>query len=605
MADLMQQVDVSALILEIHAQIENPDSPGDYTWHAIYRQQITVREAVDWDELATAPNIDWLRPPTHFSYNAFSPGQVSNGQIHYTTTVGDGAATTFVIAHSLDITNVQVIVTENATPGAFMVAGTDYTWTRDSTNQVTLTWLTGTPTAAQYLVTILGLEQTSFFDAHTHLISEIYGLQDWIDGIEGRLANLEVNTGGTVGTETGREEEESARWTLPPVWELYPSNAQPTKPQSGAITDIDLDEEVDGVKLFGRARGLLPAVHNATVIALPTPVPTASNANAGTVYQNQGSERVLIPGSLGNRSQYAEVGDFVASDGRLLYPVEQYGQYVAHVFTSDFATDDEVFTFADLVEGEFLAVNTVVQLTTTTTLPAGLATGTDYRVRAVNYETGAFGLCLDSDDTNALIVVTDDGTGVHSITVAAEISYYPRHFERTLFTLHVNGDQFRARKNFDLAFAMEAAILKSYVGAQWSLMLEIGEARQLTSAGTEGVNMKEIVWRKIPALEQRIVLTNTSTTHRFGCRISRRLLNAVDTITMQNLKYGLLVAGAVPPVGPDFAIRARLGRFDTDDNNSDPRGFVMLSAPIVGQQGSTGETAGSGGEFEYGYAVVK
>lgn len=605
MADLMQANDVSALTLEIHAEIEDPDDEGTYTWHTIYRTQVTVREAVDWDELATAPNIDWLRPPTHFSYNAFSPGQVSNGQLHYTTTFGDGAASTFAIAHGLDVTNVQLIVTENATPGDFMVAGTDYTWTRDSTNQVTITWLGTTPTAAQYLVTVLGLEQTSYFDAHTHLISEVDGLQDWMDSIEARMAQLESNTGGTIGTETGSEEEEAARWTLPTVWELYPSKTQPSRPESGALADVDPLEEADGKPVIGRAKGLLPAVHDATVESLPNPIPAASSTYQGKVYQNDGSARVLIPGSLGNRSVYAEVGDYVACDGRLWYPVEKYGNYVAHAITSDYATDADLFTFADIVEGEFLAEDTVVTLTTTDTLPTGLLAGTNYRVRNPDFEAGTFALCLDSDDTNTAIAVSDDGTGTHSINVATEISYYPRHFERTLFTLHVNGDQFRARKDFDLAFALEAAILKSNTEAQWSLMIEIGEARQETSVGTEGVNMKEIVWRKIPALEQRIVLTAVSTTHRFGCRISRRVVGGVDTITMQNLKYGLLIQGAVPPVGPNFAIRARLGRFDTDDNETDPRGFVILSAPKPVQAGSNSEASGDSSEFEYGFAVVK
>src|SRR5690606_23615793 len=98
----------------------------------------------------------------------FSPSQVSNGQLHYTETIGDESGTSFEITHGLDTSFVDVIILENQTPGAKKIEGVDYTWTRDNDNQVTINWLTGVPGNDEFTVTILALAQTSFFDPHTH-----------------------------------------------------------------------------------------------------------------------------------------------------------------------------------------------------------------------------------------------------------------------------------------------------------------------------------------------------------------------------------------------------------------------------------------------------
>jgi len=605
MADVMQATDTTVMILEIHAEIEDPDDPGQFNDHTLLRRQVGVREAVNWDELSTAPNIDWLNPPSFVSFNVFAPSQVSSGQIHFTQTIGNGVATTFVITHGLTITDVFLTISENTTPGDHMIEGTDYTWERTSTDSVTITWLSTTPTTDQYLVTVLGLELTSFFDAHLHVISDIAGLQDFIDDVVARLSVLEATSGGSIVTETGVEEEETARFQLPGIFELLPGSIKPTVPESGKIVDIDLEEtKADSTALvIGRGKGLLSASHDASVANLTLPVPAADSGNKGEVLKNNTGNRVLIPGGFGNRSTFAENGEFITSDGRLFYPVVQYGQYVPEIFTTDFASDANLFTFNDLTTGEYLPENTTVTLTTTGTLPAGSATGTDYKILTPDHEAGTFELYLASDLTKTPIILTSDGTGVHSVNVATEISYYPREFEKTLFTLYINDKQFRARKTFDLAFSFEVAVLKSNSEAQWSLMIDIGEARGVSTAGTEGVNLEEIVWRKIPALEQRLILTPSSTTHRMGVKISRRTISSVDTITIQRLLYGALEAGAVPPVSASFAIRARLGRFDVKDTEpqSDVRGFVALSGLNVISDAESEATA----NIEFGFGVIK
>jgi hypothetical protein len=595
MAEVMMELNQSILVLEVYALIEDLEDDSIERWHCVLRQQVGVREAVEWDELATAPDIDWLNPPTLVHFNAFSPGQVSNGQLHYSTTLGDAAATSFVITHGLATLFVDVIIIENATPGDKMLEGTDYTWERTSANQVTITWLTGTPTSAQYNVTVLGLAQTSFFDAHPHVIADVTGLQEWIDDVEGRLALLGVNAGGSVTTEDAAEGGEAARWQLPDVFELYPAKVQLTRPSSGLLSDVDLLEKDEDDKLIvRRGKGLFPAVHDATIEAMPDPLTTPSGSNIGKVYQNQTGGDYVIPGGYGNKSVTIKDDEFVACDGRAWYPVTPYGQYVGYAFTATHGT--ETFTFTDPL-AEQLESGTAVEVETTTTLPSGLSAATTYYIVNPDFVLRTFQLAATAGGDALLIA--DNGTGTHTVVVEEDISYYPTHFERTLFTIHVNEKQLRAKKDFLLAFSIEAALLKANVDAMWHVAIEIGEARALTTAGTEGANLDEIVWRKLPLLEQAIHLSEISTTHKFGAKISRRTVLGVDTITASRYIYGAIETGAVPPLTGNFSIRARLRRFDTSDGGTDDKGLLLLSGLSVTRDTTTDST------FELGFAVAK
>jgi len=85
------------------------------------------------------------------------------------------------------------------------------------------------------------------------------------------------------------------------------------------------------------------------------------------------------------------------------------GATTGPAFTTNFAVNDKLTSAAHgLIQG------TVIQLTTTTTLPAGLAVTTDYYV--INPTTNTFEVSLTED--GAAVDVTDDGTGTHTLTAA-------------------------------------------------------------------------------------------------------------------------------------------------------------------------------------------
>ncbi len=484
------------LPFEIEMEIEDPDNSAIKYSRKVYSDTVTLIRTLNWDGLAEAANIDWLRPPIDEVYGGFDYSQVSNGQLHYSDTIGNGSATSFVVDHNLDVNAHSVIVKQIST-GNLLVLGTDFSATETSSNSITVTSLVGAVASNDWRVTVLGLELTSFFDPHTHTISDITGLQAILDDYGVRITALEGQSGGNpLRLNDADDKSVVAEWTLPKLFEVYPSRT--------AVEGVTTINEINTTEL-PRARGLLPAIHDASVLNLSSilvggKLPSASSY-AQQVYVNNTGADFRVSGGLGHRSTILEPGDYVGSDGRLWYSVEQYG-------------------------------------------------------------------------------------------ATSETSFYPSAFERELFTIHINENQLRLRKTFELSFAFEAAILNSNADAQWVLVLEKGAYEEESSPATTGLNLKQITWDTTPWVEQRIILTPTSTVHRFGARVARSLVDSVDTITPQSRVYGALQSGLTAPATPNFAVRARLTRFDSDDVEADPKGFVAVKGlDLQGSEDAASDTA--------------
>lgn len=597
MAEVMMELDSVALQLEVHAVIKDLEDPTIEQNHVILRRAVGVLESLDWDELATAPGIDWLNPPTLVETVPFAPGQVSNGMIHYRRPFGDGASPTFQIVHGLDTENVDVSVMENKFPGKSMVEGTHYTWERDNENQITITWLGSTPEEDEYLVTVVGLELTSFFDPHGHFIHEIDGLADWISSAEQRFSMLLGSTGLGARREVVGAGSAVSRWQLPDIFELYPSRVQPTRPEGGRLSSVDLNETTeDGVKIINRGKGLLPAVHNAVVSALPSPLPSPSQAYVGAVFQNQTGGIVTLGGGYGLRTYSLPPLGYAACDGALWYPVTPHGRWVSQPVATDYADNNKLFAYTD-EKAEQLASGAAIELSTTGVLPTGLSSGTTYYIVNPDFTDRTFSLALTQGGEP--VEISSDGTGVLSILIPTNITYYPVHFERTLATVSVNENQLRPGKDFFLGFGFEAVLLKNSVDAQLAVMVEIGEARKVDTVGLENDNLEEIVWRRIPALEQMVVLSNLSTTHRFGLHVSRRNIGGKDVISANRMLYGTEEINITPPRTANFLVRIRIGKFDTSDQTVDKRGLLMFSGLTVDDGG-----AGAIGNYQIGQAVI-
>ena len=158
-------------------------------------------------------------------------------------------------------------------------------------------------------------------------------------------------------------------------------------------------------------------------------------------------------------------------------------------------------------------------------------------------------------------------------------SYYPMAFERTLFTMAVNDKQLIVGRTLEVSFAVLLQMAKAlrnqdfFCQAQWVLRLEVGAPTSDTSPATTGLNLAGITWAADPIFEQAIVLDELFRAHAFGVRIQ----NLLGGIGLDQQLYGNWSGNnAAAPATANFVLRARLHKFDTENNQPLARAFVFL-----------------------------
>lgn len=179
-------------------------------------------------------------------------------------------------------------------------------------------WLsvTAAPPALDSLaVTITSAGPASAFPAHTHRIEQIVGLPDAFAELNARVDTIErllprPNLLGRAESGGSREIE------IPDRSEIF-SGARP--PQN-----LDIKQVLEGKIILPRAPGLLPAVHDATVQPLVTPLLPATG-QWGEVFQNNTGAPIIIPGGLGQRISSLPDMAYLASDGRAWFRVVRGG----------------------------------------------------------------------------------------------------------------------------------------------------------------------------------------------------------------------------------------------------------------------------------------
>ena len=100
----------------------------------------------------------------------------------------------------------------------------------------------------------------------------------------------------------------------------------------------------------------------------------------------------------------------------------------------------------------------------------------------------------------------------------------------------------------------------------------------VTAPSPVGLNLQNVVWATAtPILSQGLILDAVSITHNFGAQIA---VNAAGTVlTAQRNLYGVWTGGAPAPATANFALRARLIQFDTEDAVARPKGVVSYAVP--------------------------
>lgn len=150
-------------------------------------------------------------------------------------------------------------------------------------------------------------------------------------------------------------------------------------------------------------------------------------------------------------------------------------------------------------------------------------------------------------------------------------SYFPAAFERELFAFFVSGEML-AHRRMELVFGISAALIAATSRASWLLEIQAGTAPQDTDPATTGPNLQNILWNPTPILRKRLVLTQELVTHTFGVR----MMNTLEGMVCDVQNYGLWTGNnAAAPAEPNFALRARLINFDTENSRPDARGWVL------------------------------
>lgn len=151
-------------------------------------------------------------------------------------------------------------------------------------------------------------------------------------------------------------------------------------------------------------------------------------------------------------------------------------------------------------------------------------------------------------------------------------SYFPTEFEEELFMFAVGEKMLRAAQRLTVEWELALQTLKADSRAQWLLVVEVGTVPQQAAPNPTGENLENVIWKPAPLLTQRMVISAQSFAPKFGVSIAR---NELGVFTADVLTYGKWEAAATIPDSANFALRARLVQFDTENSVSNARGFVF------------------------------
>lgn len=565
--------------LEIEARFHNgvdDDETDTVTWSV----DVSIIPQVTLPEAALPSNLDWLRKPSPVDYALMGDGQISTGvkAVHFAK--GNGVATVFTCDHDLASDHVFVSVRENTTHGKILRPGTDYDAAEGDTNNTMIVtmrgdYATSPPTTAAIIVTCFGLDLASAYASHTHAQSEVVDLTDDLDAIRSRLSTLEalIPIGSLLADTTQKTTAKITLAKIPPMLEAFPSRV--ALASSGGKTSL---AALDLAKL-PKDGGLLPAVLDAAVENLPSPLPAAADTYRGRVFVNFGSSSVVLPGGGGRKSRALAVGDFAACNGKYWYAVNRIASTEPNFYPSDF--DREIALLAitedDLSLKRTLSLSLGFECAILSSRGASGAefertrernTSAQWELRiehgAFSYEAAAAGVVFTAPASSYLLAPdlenVPDGTPVKLSTTG------------TLPAPLSPGVVYYTRDTSDDNRRVAATLGGSYI-----TLTDTGTGTHTIIPQTASKNLKSVTWNATPILARRFQITRTPQAHQFGCAITRSLVSSVDTITAQQIAMGNSSAAGSAPASANFALRVRLARFDVEDDIADPRALVVIN----------------------------
>ena len=312
-AEIEVPFEVEAEIVDDGEEIADPAVPGRII--TLFQQPVKVVREQIWEEMETVQPIDWLRPPQPRDYIPFTPDQIIVGVQHYVAVFGDGEARSFSFPHNLGTEAFHLTVRENQSGGKVLDG---FEATIASANDLTLVFPEVEPPPAlnSLAIVISSAGPRSAFLAHTHTMAQILGLLDALAGVYARLEAIE-DLLPTPNLFT-RRESVSQDIEIPDFTDVFPSARLPVDFDPKSLSEGKADK-------LPRPAGLLPAIHDATVVPIAVPLPRPE-PSAGNVFQNTTNVPLLVPGGLGRRGGYLDPQGYAGSDGRVWYRLTRAAQ---------------------------------------------------------------------------------------------------------------------------------------------------------------------------------------------------------------------------------------------------------------------------------------
>ena len=295
--------EIAGLPLEIEIDLLEEGASGDNDLAADFRtikiqSALRLRRPVFFPGLGTVQNPNWLQNPSPKDYVPFTPSQVIFGQQNYTAVFG-GAGTTYSFPHNLGTSALHVTVREN---GGTNLRLPDNTYSASFPTANTATLIFGTAVAANSLAaTFTSAGPASAFQAHTHTMGQILGLEALLESFGTRINTLE-NLVGVSGSGASSQAIEGSTLLLPPRAEVFPPARLRGKEPNIRVQLPPLPRAI----FFGTA---------ALNLGTATELPEASTVS-GRVYNLPNSE-VYMPARSPRRGRIITSADatFVMSDG--------------------------------------------------------------------------------------------------------------------------------------------------------------------------------------------------------------------------------------------------------------------------------------------------
>jgi hypothetical protein len=165
-------------------------------------------------------------------------------------------------------------------------------------------------------------------------------------------------------------------------------------------------------------------------------------------------------------------------------------------------------------------------------------------------------------------------------------SFYPKAFERQLYTFAFTAISLPLRTYWELNRVFAFRLMANNTNAVVNVVWEVGDRKADTSPTPIGPNLRGYDWR-VPMLDEQIHITDVASQHTMGVRLYRTIdqedpTNPIspERWTGSVNRYGKSVAVGTSqlPVTKDFVLRIRLSCFDTQNDVSDPRGYIAYFA---------------------------